>query len=104
LGQPESKRVVAEKDPLTSFGMTAATSAEEARVAGDWKKALALARESLSFSPDQTIARFVVSAFRRKVVREALVAGAYWVVLCRRSVMRSGCCSLSKGSTNPAPF
>jgi hypothetical protein len=73
---PESKRVVAEKDPLTSFGMTAATSAEEARAAGDWKKALALARESLSFSPDQTIARFVVSAFRRKVVREALVAGA----------------------------
>ncbi|MBK8871324.1 MAG: hypothetical protein IPN19_09835 [Elusimicrobia bacterium] len=72
---PASKRVVAEKDPLTSFGMTAATSAEEARVAGDWKKALALARESLSFSPDQTIARFVVNAFRRQVVREVLVAG-----------------------------
>ena len=98
---PESKRVVAEKDPLTSFGMTAATSAEEARVAGDWKKALALARESLSFSPDQTIARFVVSAFRRKVVREALVAGvlggalsafghALWLLFFVKGLHKSG--------------
>lgn len=99
--QPDSKRVVAEKDPLTSFGMTAATSAEEARMAGDWKKALALARESLSFSPDQTIARFVVSAFRRKVVREAFVAGvlggavsafghALWLLFFVKGLHKSG--------------
>lgn len=72
---PGTNRIVAEKDPMAAFGSTAASSAEEAREAGDWKKALALARESLSYSPTQAGARHILGAWRRKVVGEALAAG-----------------------------
>lgn len=73
---PGTDRIVAEKDPMAAFGMNAASSAEEARDAGDWKKALALARESLSYSNDHAGARDIIKEWRRKVVGEALLAGA----------------------------
>jgi hypothetical protein len=72
---PGTNRIVSEKDPMAAFGSSAATSAEEAREAGDWKKALALARESLSYSPTQSGARHIVGAWRRKVVMEAAWVG-----------------------------
>lgn len=72
---PGTNRIVAEKDPMAAFGSTAASSAEDAREAGDWKKALALARESLSYSPTQPGARQILGAWRRKVAGEALLAG-----------------------------
>lgn len=72
---PGTNRIVAEKDPLAAFGTTAASSAEEAREAGDWKKAIALARESLSYSPTHTGARHILNEWRRKVLGEALLVG-----------------------------
>lgn len=72
---PGTNRIIAEKDPMAAFGMTAASSAEEARDAGDWKKALALARESLAYSPGHAGARHIINVWRRKVVGEALLAG-----------------------------
>jgi hypothetical protein len=72
---PETKRVVAEKDPLASFGSNAASMADDARNAGDWKKALSLARESLSYSPNHAAAREILRSWRRKVGGEALLAG-----------------------------
>lgn len=60
---------------MAAFGSTAASSAEDAREAGDWKKALALARESLSYSPTQAGARHILGAWRRKVAGESIVAG-----------------------------
>ncbi|MBK8576573.1 MAG: hypothetical protein IPN90_13165 [Elusimicrobia bacterium] len=72
---PETHRIVAEKDPMAAFGSTAASSAEEAREAGDWKKALALARESISYSPTNAAARGILGAWRRKVMGETIFAG-----------------------------
>lgn len=72
---PDTHRIVAEKDPLAAFGSTTASSAEEAREAGDWKKAVALAREALSYSPNQAGARHLLGSWRRKVVGEAILAG-----------------------------
>lgn len=72
---PRTNRIIAEKDPLSAFGTSAATSAEEARDAGDWKRALSLARESLAYSPAQPGARGLIRAWRWKVTGEALLAG-----------------------------
>ena len=98
---PGANRIVAEKDPLASFGSTAASSAEQARDEGDWKKAVALARESLSYAPHLAGAKDILHSWRRKVIGEALLAGlmggalsaaAYmvWIVRFEKGLHRTG--------------
>lgn len=72
---PGTNHLIAEKDPLTSFGVSAASSAEEARVAGDWKKAISQAREALAYSPDHVVARDILKTWERKVLQDVLWAG-----------------------------
>lgn len=69
-GRPE---IIAEKDPLASLSNSVAVAAEEALSAGDWKKAVDLARETLSYSPGHLTALTILSDWRRKVFRECLV-------------------------------
>lgn len=71
--QPGDSTVVAEKDPILSLGDNVAMAAEEAQRAGDWRRAIDLAKETLSYAPDNTSARFIISEWRSKVVRETLV-------------------------------
>ncbi len=66
-GKPD---IVAEKDPLLSLGNSVAVAAEEALGSGDWKKAVGLARETLSYTRGHPEARAILSTWRRKVVRE----------------------------------
>jgi hypothetical protein len=66
--------VIVETDPFSALGTTAAAAAEEARVAGDWKKALELSRETLAYAPDSAGARGVRAAWLRKVIGEAFIA------------------------------
>jgi hypothetical protein len=72
---PGTTQLIAEKDPLTSFGVSAATLAEEARAQGDWKKALSQAREALSYSPDHAVARDIFRAWNGKVIQDVVLAG-----------------------------
>lgn len=78
--------IVAEKDPLASLGDTMAVSAEEAKDAGDWQRAVDLAYETLELSPDHMGAQGILSDWRKKIVSEVfggaflsglLVAGGY---------------------------
>ena len=98
---PGTNRIVAEKDPLASFGSTTASSAEQARDEGDWKKAIALARESLSYAPHQAGAKDILFSWRRKVASEAVLAGLLggalsaavyivWIVRFEKGLHRTG--------------
>jgi hypothetical protein len=78
---PGTNHLIAEKDPLSSFGVSAASSAEDARVAGDWKKALSQAREALSYSPDHAGACDILRTWERKVLQEVLWAGGGGVLV-----------------------
>lgn len=88
--QPGDPTVVAEKDPILSLGDNVAMAAEEAQRAGDWRRAIDLAKETLSYSPENSSARFIISEWRSKVLRETLftagggallmaVANAVWI-------------------------
>ncbi|TXH28749.1 MAG: hypothetical protein E6Q99_02160, partial [Elusimicrobia bacterium] len=68
--QPGDPTVVAEKDPILSLGDNVAMAAEEAQRAGDWRRAIDLAKETLSYAPENTSARFIISEWRAKVLRE----------------------------------
>lgn len=80
--QPGDPAVVAEKDPILSLGDNVAMAAEEAQRAGDWRRAIDLAKETLSYAPENASAQFILSEWRSKVVREtAITAGAAAIAL-----------------------
>jgi hypothetical protein len=72
---PGAEAIFTDKDPLLSLGSSVAEAAEEARSAGDWKKAMDLARETLSYSPTHAGARKITDVWGRKIFLESLVAG-----------------------------
>lgn len=73
--QPGQSEIVTEKDPVAALGNTVALVAEEALRARDWRKAIDLAKETLSYTPDHVGAADILAAWRKKVVVENLLLG-----------------------------
>ncbi len=72
---PQSKSVVAEKDPLKDVSQKSVETAQAALKQGDWETALDAARETLSLDPHHAEAKGLFAEWRGKLVRESLVVG-----------------------------
>ncbi|MBL0058590.1 MAG: hypothetical protein IPP35_05695 [Elusimicrobia bacterium] len=72
---PGADTIFTDQDPLDSLGSSVAEAAEEARSAGDWKKAMGLARDTLAYSSKHPGAQDIVEAWGRKILLESLLAG-----------------------------
>jgi hypothetical protein len=72
---PGKTQVITERDPVASLGNAVAVAAEEAQVSGRWRKAVILAKETLSYSPEHPGAQEIISSWWKKVVRETFLGG-----------------------------